>query len=132
MSLLPFSHIVVKFILDGKAYEIEDFKMGFSQPTDYKGQPQHEIKGGQFVVTISEVADDNLYLWAKKPTELKNGAILFQTDLGMTVMEIIFMKAYCVSLSRSADEATGTSTVLVISPEEVHIDGIEHNNFWKK
>jgi len=37
MSLLPLAHINVKFILDGKTYEVEDFKMGFAQPTDYKG-----------------------------------------------------------------------------------------------
>jgi hypothetical protein len=71
-----------------------------------------------------------LYLWAKKATERKNGVILFQTDLGMTVLEIKFSNAYCISLSRNVDETTGTKTILVVSPEEVIIDGVEHNNFW--
>ena len=44
MNLLPLAHIVAKFILDGKIYEVESFKIGFEQPVDYKGQPQHENK----------------------------------------------------------------------------------------
>ncbi|HCC50957.1 MAG TPA: hypothetical protein DEQ30_01985 [Porphyromonadaceae bacterium] len=130
MTLFPLAHLEVKFIVDGVTYTVSDFKIGFAQPTDYKGQPQHEIKGGQFVITLSQAADNTLYLWAKTPTALKSGTVLFQTDLGMTVLLIEFAQAYCVSLSRSVDETTGTKTILVVSPEEVSIDGVEHNNFW--
>lgn len=130
MALFPFAHLEVKFVLDGTSYTVSDFKIGFAQPTDYKGQPQHEIQGGQFVVTLSQAADSNLYLWAKNPTALKGGSVLFQTDLGITVLRIVFAQAYCVSLSRNVDDTTGTQTILVISPEEVSIDGVEHNNFW--
>jgi hypothetical protein len=87
------------------------------------------MKGGQFVITLSQAPDSNLYLWAKKATELKKGSVLFQPDLGITVLEILFINGYCVSLARNTDETSGTQT-MAVSPEEVHADGIEHNNFW--
>ncbi|GHT07827.1 hypothetical protein FACS189426_02040 [Bacteroidia bacterium] len=132
MATNPLAHIISKFVLDGKSYEVEDFKVSFSQSVDYKGQPQHEILGGQLFVKLHEAADDSLYLWAKKSTQLKSGAILFQSDIGMTVLEIIFTDAYCINLTREINAYTGTSTSLVLSPKELRMDGIKHENYWKK
>jgi hypothetical protein len=131
-TLLPLAHIVVKFILDGKSYAVDKFNIEFSQPRDYKGQPQHETEGGQIVLNLTQIADNSLYLWAKKSTLTKSGTILFQTDLGMTVLEITFENAYCVNLGRGNNTFNGTNTSLTISPEIIKMNGIEHNNFWKK
>lgn len=132
MSTLPLATIESKFILDGTEYVVEGFSMGFLQPTDHKGQPQHEVKGGQLSVVLSQIPDDNLYLWAKKSTLLKSGVLLFQTDLGMTVLEIEFENAYCINLTLGINAFTGAGTTLIISPEKVKIDGIPHDNHWKK
>jgi hypothetical protein len=132
MANLPHANINGKFILDGKEYEIETFKVKFSQPADYKGQPQHEVKGGQLMVTITQNADNNLYLWAKTSTMRKGGQILFQTDLGITVLRINFSSAYCITLARDINTMTGTKTTLVIAPEIVTMNGVEHDNFWPK
>jgi hypothetical protein len=131
MATLPMSHIESKFVLDDKIYEVEDFKIAFSQPTDYKGQPQHEIGGGQLYITLLEGADNNLYLWAKKSTLLKSGSILFQTDLGITIIEIEFSDAYCINLTRDINAYTGTKTSLIISPKKVKMNGILHENYWR-
>jgi len=130
MALLPLAHIVSQFILDGKSYDVEDFKISFSQPIDFKGQPQHEMLGGQLYVMLTEGADDNLYLWAKKETKLKSGSVLFQTDLGMTVLELNFTDAYCIHLGRSINAHTGTTTNLIISPKEISMNGVKHKNYW--
>ncbi len=132
MFTFPLAHLVAHFILDGKKYEIEQFKISFVQPTDYKGQPQHEMKGGQILIKITQIPDDNLYLWAKRSILLKSGQILFQTDLGITVLRINFTDAYCISLSRDINAYNGTSTSLIISPEIVKLNGVEHDNFWPK
>lgn len=132
MLNLPLSHIEAKFVLDGKTYDIETFNIKFSQPVDYKGQPQHEMKGGQLMIVLSQAADDNLYLWAKKSTLLKDGQILFQTDLGITVLRLNFTNAYCITLARDINIMTGTTTSLVIAPEIVILNDVEHNNFWVK
>lgn len=130
MFNLPLSHIEAKFILDGKIYEVESFKIKFSQPIDFKGQPQHEILGGKIGLVLTQSADNNLYLWAKQSTLLKNGQILFQTDLGITVLQINFLDAYCIMLTRDINATTGTKTMLTISPENVTLNGVEHDNFW--
>ncbi len=130
--MLPLAHLEVIFSLDGKSYETEGFKIEFSQPVDYKKQPQHEIMGGQIMVTLSQIADDNLYLWAKTPTMRKSGSIFFKTDVGMTVLEIQFSNAYCIQMIRDTAVHIGTKTVLVISPESVSMNGIEHSNKWSK
>ena len=126
----PLAHIVSKFVLDGKNYEIEDFKTSFSQSVDYKGQPDHEVLGGKLYITLHEGADDNLYLWAKKEDRLKSGAVLFQTDLGMTVLEINFTDAYCIHLARNTNSYTGTATALIISPKKLRMNGVKHENYW--
>lgn len=130
LNLLPLAHINAKFILDGKNYDVEHFHIGFTQPTDHKGQPQHELKGGQINITLSHIADDNLYLWAKTSTMRKGGTVLFQTDLGITVLRVIFENAYCINLSRDIDAMKGSSTTLTISTEKISLNGLEHDNFW--
>ena len=124
------AHLECKFVLDGKEYDLDGFSIGFLQPSDYKGQPQHEIRGGQMSLMLNQIADKNLYLWAKKSTLLKSGVILFQTDAGMTVLEIVFTNAYCINLSSEINALTGVTTTLIISPESVDIYGITHTNYW--
>jgi hypothetical protein len=130
--MLPLSHINAKFFLDGDTFEIEHFNIKFEQPTDFRGQPQHEIGGGQLTINISQSPTSSLYLWAKTSTQLKSGKVLFQTDLGMTVLTVEFSNAYCINLSRKINAYAGTNTVIVISPENVKLNGIEHDNFWAK
>lgn len=134
MSILsqPLAHIIVKFTIDGTTYDVETFKINFDQSTDFKGQPQHEIEGGQFMITLSHAVDNNLLLWAKKSTQVKNGEIVFQTDLGMTVYKIEFENAYCITLARNIDAMTGTKTSLMIAPEIITMNGVKHNNNWRK
>ena len=130
MNMLPLSHIRAEFVLDGETYEVEEFKTEFRQPVDYKRQPQHEIMGGQIMLTLSQAADRGLYLWAKNSTMLKDGLIRFQTDMGVTIMKITFSKAYCIQMLRETATDAGTKTNLVISPESVSLNGVEHTNKW--
>ena len=132
MFSLPLAHINAKFIVDGEEFIAERFDIDFGQPTDYKGQPQHEIKGGQFTITLDNSPKNSLYLWAKTPTSLKSGSILFQTDMGMTVLEMNFTNAYCINLTCEISAMKGSSTTLVVSPEEISLNGIPHTNYWRK
>lgn len=127
---LPFAHLNVKFNLNGRSYEVEQFHIGTSQPIDFRGTPQHELTGGKFSVTLDHIADDNLYQWAKTSTQLKNGSVLFQTDLGITVFRFEFENAYCINLLRDIDAMRGSRTTLTISAEILKFNGLEHCNFW--
>lgn len=132
MGDFPLAYLEGKFLLDDKIYEIETFKIVFDQPIDYKNQPQHETLGGQLMITLTQAADNNIYAWAKTSTLMKSGQVLFQTDVGITVIRIDFQNAYCVALSRKTNFQTGTLTTLVISPEIVIMNDVEHNKFWPR
>lgn len=130
MINFPLAHIEAKFVLDGQIYEVEAFETQFSQPVDFKGQPQRELNGGKIHLTLTQTADTNLYLWAKTATLLKNGEVLFQTDLGITVLRVEFTDGYCIGLTRHIDSRAGTRTMLTISSEVIKMNGTEHDNFW--
>jgi hypothetical protein len=128
----PFAHIVVYFTLDGEKYEVEHSNIKFMQDYDFKGQPQNEVYGGQLSLTLSHMPDDSLYLWAKKSTLVKNAQLVYQTDMGITLLSVDLLNAYCMSLIQEFSSYSGTKTTLVISPESVVMNGITHNNIWKK
>jgi len=130
MINLPLAHLNVKFNLDGVSYDVDQFHAGFTQPIDYKGQPQSETEGGKFSVTLERIADNILYQWAKTSTLLKNGSVIFQTDVGMTVFRFEFENAYCISLIRDIDAMRGSRTTLTVSAEILKLNGQEHCNFW--
>lgn len=129
--MLPLANINVKFFLEGETFEVDHFDINFEQPVDFRGQPQSEIRGGEMTLHLAQAATNNLYIWAKKSTLLKSGSVLFQTDLGMTVLEVEFSNAYCTNLTRQVNANSGTNTVLVITPEKVKLNGREHNNKWR-
>ncbi|MCL1932789.1 MAG: hypothetical protein FWF53_03105 [Candidatus Azobacteroides sp.] len=129
--MLPLANVIVKFILEGETFEAEHFDINFKQPVNRNGQPQSEMKGGQINLFLTQAATNNLYLWAKKSTLLKDGKVLFQTDMGMTVLEVEFINAYCVSLVRRVNAYAGTGTVLAVTPERVKLNGRELNNKWR-
>lgn len=128
----PFAHIIAKLSLDGKEYDVEKFKVGFTQGIDYKGQPQHETKGGQIVLKLSQAPDNMLYEWAKVSTKLKDGIVTFKTEMGIPVLRAQFFDAYCVGLTCNIDAQKATLTTLIISPERVKLNDTEHDNFWKR
>jgi hypothetical protein len=130
MFSLPYAHVTVKFKLDGKEYEIDDFSIQFEQAIDYKKQPQHEIQGGSMSLTMERTADDNIYTWAKTSILKKNGEITFQTDLGIKVLKIIFENAYCTELVSDINASSGACISLKIDPQRISINGMEHNNYW--
>jgi hypothetical protein len=126
------THVEAKFVFDGKEYEVEHFGIGFAQEVDRKGQPQHEMKGGQIYVSLTQSVQDNIYDWAKRENKRKDGKILFQSKTEGTVLEIVFANANCIRLKHRINAMTGTETSLVIAPEKVSLNGITHNNGWRE
>lgn len=126
------SHISLEFILDEKSYQVEQFQIQFQQESDSKGQPQNETRGGQFSLTLTEAVGYNILNWAKKSNERKNGEIRFKTETSGTILAIEFTNAHCISLRRKINHQTGTSTRLVIAPQEVSLNGTTHDNRWRE
>jgi hypothetical protein len=125
-------HVNSHLILDGNKYEIVEFNTVITQPTDHKGQPQHETEGGLLCITLTRSVDGILYEWAKTSTLQKKGEIVFFSEISGTVMKVEFFNAYCVHMEHNIKSSGGLSVMLTVSPERLIINGIEHDNFWTK
>lgn len=115
----------------GRTYEIFQFNIGFVQPTDDKGEPQMEIRGGQLMVTLRQAVGDEIYNWALNQWMRQDGEVIFSTETGSSPLKISFKKGYCVHFERVVDSTGGgLRTSLLISSEEVTLNGITLNNDW--
>ncbi len=123
------SDLTAWFILDGKQYEMSQFSMSFGQSVDHKGQPQDEVRGGRMLVSLSQTLPDSIYRWAMTSFP-KNGEIVFRSKTANSPLRIIFNNAYCVNFQRQVGNASGMTSKLLISPDEILINGISFDNHW--
>lgn len=124
------TNIEAFLFLDTFKYEIIDFSIGFNQAIDHKGQPQHEVKGGQLFITLTEIPAPSIYDWAKRSNKPKSGIILFQTASRGTILKITFEDAQCYSFNQKVDFVSGTEINLSITPKKLMIADILHDNQW--
>ena len=128
------ANISLKLFLPGgpiNGYRIQDFQTSFQQDIDYKGQPQHEVSGGVMSFIITQVPDDTINKWMMDSRLLLGGSFVFK-HTGYTLLTILFEDAYCVGYKKSMSSVSGVATRIVISPKAVKLNGIPHENFWKK
>ncbi|WP_165042163.1 type VI secretion system tube protein TssD [Dysgonomonas sp. ZJ709] len=124
------SNVTVWFCLDGKEYEVEQFRIGFSQPTDDKGEPETETMGGQVMIILSETVPESIYDWVLKSGIKKNGQIVFKTQTSNAPLRVQFFNASCINFTRTVNGSGGLQTNLILSPERLMINDVEHDNFW--
>jgi hypothetical protein len=62
----------------------------------------------------------------------KDGLVEFRSKTSNAPLKVGFMNAFCVNLERTVDAHTRLSTGLVISPDEITINGISFDNNWVK
>lgn len=124
------SNVTVWLKIDDKEYEVEQFKIGFSQSVDHKGEPQTETKGGQLMITLTEALPDRFYEWVINTKQEKKGEVLFKIETGNAPLKIEFFRATCINFTRTSSAHGGLKTNLILAPENLFINGIEHDNFW--
>lgn len=133
MGLFSLPHIdsdlTAWLILDGQEYEMSQFNISFGQSVDHKGQPQDEVRGGRMLVALTQTLPDSIYRWAMTSIP-KNGEVVFRSKTTNAPLRIEFMNTYCVSFQRQILDKGGVNTVLIISPEELMINGISFDNHW--
>jgi len=127
----PLAHFEMKFYFLGSEYNVEDFKILFIQDVDHKGKPQHDERGGQIIISLSQMVEDNVYEWAKDSFSQQSGMITFETEFSNAPLRVEFINAYCVGFSQIEDSFIGTRTNLVISSSKVLLNGIDLDNHWK-
>lgn len=123
------SDLTAWFILDGKEYEMSQFNINFGQSVDHKGQPQDEVRGGRMLIALTQTLPDSIYRWAMSSIP-KNGEVVFRSKTTSAPLRVEFMNAYCVNFQRQIIDRGGVNTVLIISPDEISINGISFDNRW--
>lgn len=114
-----------------KKYEISEFDIYFSQPTDHKGQPQHETNGGIIEFSIKEIPDEALNKWMLNSTMQLSGQFSFERKAQSSVLKILFTDSFCVYYDKMISTG-GALTRLRISPEIVNINGSEKLKIWAR
>lgn len=123
------SDLTACFILDGQEYEMSHFDINFAQSIDHKGQPQDEVRGGIMSITLSQTLPENIYRWGMTSIP-KNGFVIFKSKTTNPPLKINFINAYCIRFSRNISNKGGLESQLVISPDEIVINGISFDNHW--
>ena len=116
--------------IGSKVYEIENFETEFQQGEDYKGQPQHEVKGGLLSITLKRTSDELINSWMFKPEVAYNGTITFApfSRMASPPITIIFEEGRCISFEKMISNSTGIHLNLLISAKKLNVNGIEHSN----
>ena len=81
-------------------------------------------------MVLTQSVEEDIYGWAMKAYERKNGVITFETKTGNAPLKIEFMNAYCVAFNRVVTSSGGLTTTLAISPEEILFNGVSFDNHW--
>lgn len=123
------SDLTAWFILDGKEYEMSQFNISFGQSVDHKGQPQDEVRGGRMLIALTQTLPDSLYRWVMTSIP-KNGEVVFRSKTANAPFRLLFINAYCVNFERSIDINSGIYSELIISPDEIRVNGISFDNHW--
>lgn len=122
--------IEVNLYIGEKKYEVESFETEFQQGIDYKGQPQHEVKGGLLSITLKGISDEIINRWMFGTGVAYDGSIVFESSSRISTPPIIivFEKGKCISFEKIMGINIGSQLNLVISTEKLSINGIEHSN----
>lgn len=123
------ANLTACLIIDGQEYEMSQFNISFGQSVDYKGQPQDEIRGGRMLVGLTQILPDSLYRWAMSSVT-KGGQIVFRSQTTESPLRVEFMNAYCVGFERDIISDKGIISKLIISPDDILMNGISFDNHW--
>lgn len=119
--------------IGAKKYEIQSFETEFSQAIDYKGQPQHEVKGGLLSFTLKQAADEVLNRWMFQNDVFHDGVVVFApvSRISNPPLTVAFTRGRCISYEKMIGVDIGIRISLLISAELIDINGIEHRNSTK-
>jgi hypothetical protein len=88
--------------LNGKTFEVLEFKSQLEQKYDQKGKPTSGVKGGSFYLIIAGTPEDTFAAWITDPTKKNDGTItMYRIDQNSKFKEYKFTGAYITRLIES-------------------------------
>lgn len=124
---------LAKLYVDGSEYNVLHCTYNFEQPMDSTGKPSGKPKGGQIMITVESQGKYDLFHWMSEPEQTKDGVIVFYKRNAMAkLQEVIFKKAYCVSLEEEFDaiDDIPMQKRIVISANTIEIGDMKFENKW--
>lgn len=119
----PIGKTTLKLSMEGRNYEIERFKINFSQGIDLKGQPQEETNGGIVEFSITNLPDELFNKWMIRETDVKDGIFVFEQGDQNSPLKISFSEAYCINMAIRTSLGRGLYTDYIISANEIDLNG---------
>ncbi len=88
--------------IEGKSFDILEYRCLLEQQFDPKGRPASGVKGGDIDMILAGTADNTFSNWIVDPTSRKDGSItFFRIDQNSKFKEIKFKGAYLIRLTES-------------------------------
>lgn len=88
---------LAKLELDGKTYNVLEFRISLQQPVDNNGKPSMEPQGGTIFLVMESTNETDFFKWMISSTHTKNGEIIFyRRDALSKMRDLKFTKAYCI------------------------------------
>ena len=117
-----------RMYLNGKEYPVDTFSVQFHQSFDFKGEPQHEVRGGLLSVGLSQVTDEQLNYWMFHPDVYYSGTVVFASfsRIANPVITIEFSEGRCVKYGKGINPSLSLN--LMISAKKIKINGMTHTN----
>jgi hypothetical protein len=123
------------FIDGGTGYTVRSFSWSLRQPTDLVGRPDARVQGGQLLVEVDSVPDEQVHHWALDDTKKMSGHIIVESDDNASTARktIKFSDAYCISLSKQFDGSASTQSMtmtLTLSANKIQSGSVVLDNQW--
>lgn len=114
--------------------DVNFFHLSIYQHTDSLGRPASRTKGGTMTIEFNSTDDNVINEWMINPAMRQDGKVVFkQINSPITLREVSFFNAYCVSMIEQSNAGTGSGqiiTTIVISPERVQTGAIQLDKKW--
>ena len=118
-----------KLLLNGKEYSIDNFEIQFQKSSDFKGEPQREVKGGLLSLTLNQVSDEQLNYWMFHSEIYYSGSVVFSSfsQIASPAIIINFENGRCARYSKSIGDSS-ISFNMIITARKISVNGIDHVN----
>ena len=117
--------------INGENYELSAFDLTCEQPTDFKGQPVSDIRGGSVGFTIPQMPDATLRKWMIHSDQLMDGEFQFRRGDQSMPLRICFQQAYCIQMTPCKGSKGEMMTSFVIRANELILNEKSLFNDWR-
>ena len=125
---------LAKLELDDKTYNVLECEYDFTQNIDETGKPKGMPYGGEISIRVESTGTPELLNWMLDHNQTKDGKIIYyRRDAMSKLQELSFKKAFCISFTEdfNANSTEPLQIELILSAQQITINGITHNKQWK-